>query len=113
MDIVLSHKISLVAELAGTSATAKSVILFHSLQPGHDDRAWHISWNPAKPLLATCSADKSVRLYSYTAGSFSQFFATYVHPNWTHKNRARYCVVSVRFDARYRIIRCQYWYLEA
>jgi WD40 repeat protein len=33
---------------------------------GHDDRAWHVAWNPAKPLLATCSADKSVRLYAYT-----------------------------------------------
>jgi WD40 repeat protein len=33
---------------------------------GHDDRAWHVAWNPAKPLLATCSADKSVRLYTYT-----------------------------------------------
>ncbi|PFH48082.1 hypothetical protein AMATHDRAFT_150628 [Amanita thiersii Skay4041] len=33
--------------------------------PAHDDRAWHVAWNPAKPLLASCSADKNVRLYSY------------------------------------------------
>ncbi|KAF9493191.1 WD40 repeat-like protein [Pleurotus eryngii] len=32
---------------------------------GHDDRAWNIAWNPAKPLLASCSADKTVRLYHY------------------------------------------------
>ncbi|KAI9452732.1 WD40 repeat-like protein [Russula earlei] len=49
MDTNLSHKILLLAELAG-----------------HDDRAWHASWNPTKPLLATCSADKSVRIYAYT-----------------------------------------------
>ena len=27
--------------------------------------AYCIAWNPAKPLLASCSADKSVRLYHY------------------------------------------------
>lgn len=32
---------------------------------GHDDRAWHVAWNPTKALIASCSADKSVRLYSY------------------------------------------------
>ncbi|TFK41587.1 WD40-repeat-containing domain protein [Crucibulum laeve] len=33
--------------------------------PAHEERAWHVAWNPAKPLLASCSADKSVRLYTY------------------------------------------------
>ncbi|KAJ7873360.1 WD40-repeat-containing domain protein [Mycena olivaceomarginata] len=33
--------------------------------PGHQDRAWHVAWNPAKPLLSSCSADKTVRMYSY------------------------------------------------
>ncbi|KZT28023.1 WD40 repeat-like protein [Neolentinus lepideus HHB14362 ss-1] len=32
---------------------------------GHDDRAWHVAWNPMKPVLASCSADKTVRLYHY------------------------------------------------
>ncbi|KAF7980253.1 hypothetical protein HWV62_38989 [Athelia sp. TMB] len=35
----------------------------------HDERAWHIAWNPTKPLLATCSADKSVRLYTYSSST--------------------------------------------
>ncbi|KAL0958054.1 hypothetical protein HGRIS_000231 [Hohenbuehelia grisea] len=33
---------------------------------GHDDRVWHIAWNPTRPLIASCSADKHVRLYSYS-----------------------------------------------
>ncbi|GAA5854165.1 hypothetical protein JCM8547_008251 [Rhodosporidiobolus lusitaniae] len=33
---------------------------------GHQDRAWHTAWNPAQPILASCSTDKSVRLYSYS-----------------------------------------------
>jgi len=48
MDLVLPFKIAEIAEL-----------------PGHEDKAWHVSWNPTKPLLASCSADKSVRVYDY------------------------------------------------
>lgn len=38
---------------------------------GHDDRAWHIAWNPVRPLLASCSSDKTVRLYHYTKATDS------------------------------------------
>ncbi|BGP40867.1 Cytosolic iron-sulfur protein assembly protein [Rhodotorula kratochvilovae] len=42
---------------------------------GHQDRAWHVAWSPAQPILASCSTDKSVRLYSYspTTSSSSSF----------------------------------------
>ncbi|KAF8317177.1 WD40 repeat-like protein [Clavulina sp. PMI_390] len=33
---------------------------------GHQDRAWNVAWNPTQPLLASCSSDKSVRLYHYS-----------------------------------------------
>lgn len=33
---------------------------------GHEDVAWHLAWNPTKPLLASCSSDKNVRMYAYT-----------------------------------------------
>ncbi|KAI5475144.1 cytosolic iron-sulfur protein assembly protein 1 [Pseudohyphozyma bogoriensis] len=32
---------------------------------GHTDRVWHLSWSPAAPILASCSTDKSIRLYSF------------------------------------------------
>ena len=35
--------------------------------PGHDDRAWHIAWNPTRLILASCSADKTVRMYTFTS----------------------------------------------
>ncbi|CCM00729.1 uncharacterized protein FIBRA_02769 [Fibroporia radiculosa] len=38
---------------------------------GHDDRVWHIAWNPTKPILASCSADKTVRLYTYRTNLIS------------------------------------------
>lgn len=33
---------------------------------GHQDRAWHVAWNPTQPLLASCSSDKCVRIYHYS-----------------------------------------------
>ena len=37
--------------------------------PGHNDPAWCISFNPTRPLIATCSTDKTVRLFSYVLPS--------------------------------------------
>lgn len=37
-----------------------------SPSPGHTDRAWSVAWHPVRPLLASCSTDRQVRLYSYT-----------------------------------------------
>ncbi|KAG6841621.1 hypothetical protein C0991_009046 [Blastosporella zonata] len=33
---------------------------------GHTERAWNIAWNPTRPLIASCSADKTVRMYAYS-----------------------------------------------
>ncbi|EJT99373.1 WD40 repeat-like protein [Dacryopinax primogenitus] len=41
---------------------------------GHTDKAWQLAWNPVEPLVASCSTDKTVRLYSYTG---------LVHPKFT------------------------------
>lgn len=64
MEVEPSGAIHLVAELPGNQPL---LIRAHILRvaPGHTDRAWTVAWNPEKPLLASCSADKSVRLYSY------------------------------------------------
>jgi WD40 repeat protein len=40
--------------------------------PGHPSPAWQIAFNPSRPLLASCSTDKTFRLYSYTRPSNSQ-----------------------------------------
>ncbi|CCA66756.1 related to WD40 protein Ciao1 [Serendipita indica DSM 11827] len=32
---------------------------------GHSDRVWCAAWNPVQQLIASCSADKSVRMWSY------------------------------------------------
>lgn len=52
MDANLAFHLQLVSELTG-----------------HDERAWQVAWNPTKPLIASCSADKTVRLYSYRRNS--------------------------------------------
>ncbi|KAG8810320.1 Cytosolic iron-sulfur protein assembly protein [Serendipita sp. 399] len=32
---------------------------------GHSDRVWAVAWNPVQRLIASCSADKTVRMWSY------------------------------------------------
>ena len=32
---------------------------------GHTDRVWAVAWNPVQPLVASCSGDRSIRLWSY------------------------------------------------
>jgi len=49
-----------------------------SIQPvaelaGHTDRAWQLAWNPSEPLIASCSTDKTVRLYSYSSSPEPKF----------------------------------------
>lgn len=39
--------------------------------PGHTDRVWSISWHPTQPLFASCSGDKSVRLWKLDEGNGS------------------------------------------
>ena len=33
---------------------------------GHDDRVWCVSWNPTGTVLASCSTDKTVKLWTNT-----------------------------------------------
>lgn len=39
--------------------------------PGHAEAAWCVAFNPARSLLASCSTDKTVRLYNYSLGEAS------------------------------------------
>ncbi|SAM08892.1 hypothetical protein [Absidia glauca] len=41
---------------------------------GHQDRVWQASWHPSKTVLATCSGDKTVRLWAPSShNDFSQW----------------------------------------
>ncbi|KAI8325093.1 hypothetical protein GQ54DRAFT_283731, partial [Martensiomyces pterosporus] len=40
---------------------------------GHEDRVWQVSWDPSGNRLASCSGDKSARIWSPVAGA--AFFA--------------------------------------
>ena len=63
MALDLPFTLQLYAELPGR-CTSKSSSMHYPCS-GHDGCAWQVAWNPVKPLLASCSADKTVRLYSY------------------------------------------------
>lgn len=64
MEQDLLYNVQLVAQLEGPFISCEGSP-DSPASPGHDDRAWHVAWNPARPILASCSADKTVRLYNY------------------------------------------------
>lgn len=35
---------------------------------GHMDRVWGLAWNPVYPMLASCSGDKTVRVWQQNPG---------------------------------------------
>ncbi|KAA0176331.1 hypothetical protein FNF27_02028 [Cafeteria roenbergensis] len=56
---------------AGADRVPRKLRLAATLE-GHDGAAWTVAWNPARRLLASCSTDKTVRVWSWAgAGSWS------------------------------------------
>lgn len=62
-----SHRLHQIAELTGTISllSSSSQVLTGRLCAGHEDRVWCVAWNPVRPLIASCSADKTVRISHY------------------------------------------------
>jgi len=56
---------------------------------GHEDRAWGVAWNPTKPLIATCSADRTVRLYYYTSSPAAPAFTLHASIPTGHTKTVR------------------------
>ncbi|KAG6889649.1 hypothetical protein C0995_015765 [Termitomyces sp. Mi166 len=55
-----------------TDSLSYTIVAIATL-PGHSERAWNAVWNPTRPLLASCSADKTVRMYAYSADGDPSF----------------------------------------
>mmetsp|Transcript_20158 Transcript_20158/g.30713 ORF Transcript_20158/g.30713 Transcript_20158/m.30713 type:complete len:341 (+) Transcript_20158:52-1074(+) len=61
-----------------------------SILQGHEERVWHVCWDPDGNLLATSSSDKSVRV-------------------WQESMDNEWEIVSVLDDAHERSVRCVEW----
>lgn len=59
----LEKKSSPFDNFANTALTSPCLSFF---QLGHEDRVWCATWHPTKPILATCSGDKTVRIWQST-----------------------------------------------
>ncbi|EJD36282.1 WD40 repeat-like protein [Auricularia subglabra TFB-10046 SS5] len=40
---------------------------------GHDDRVWDVAWNAERNLLASCGADKTIRIVAFSSSSARDF----------------------------------------
>ncbi|KAI8920166.1 WD40-repeat-containing domain protein [Powellomyces hirtus] len=59
---------------------------------GHTDRVWCISWHPTIPLFASCSGDKSVRLWKLDGGNGTWSCVSVLDD--AHKRTIRSCAFS-------------------
>jgi WD40 repeat protein len=50
--------------MATTTSLVEAVAL-----SGHTDRAWHVSWHPTLDVLASCSGDRTVKLWAPGRGA--------------------------------------------
>lgn len=56
------------SDLPGSGAEAESFAVdavCAAALSGHEDRVWNLAWHPRLPLLASCSGDKTVRVWSH------------------------------------------------
>ncbi|QRV81894.1 WD40 repeat protein [Ceratobasidium sp. AG-Ba] len=66
---------------------------------GHEDRVWQVAWNPERALLASCSTDKTVRLYSYATPATAD----------EHEHDYRFALATTISTGHTRTIRAIAW----
>lgn len=54
------------SEMETSSGSHPFKIELVAVLEGHSDRVWNVAWNPIQHLIASCSADKTVRMWSYS-----------------------------------------------
>ena len=76
-----------------TAAPSSKLTLLCVLE-GHTDRVWHCAMHPTRNLLATCSSDKTVRLWA---------------PNGRHGAAGEWVCTGLIEDFTARTVRCSAW----
>ena len=52
---------------------------------GHSDRVWSLSWHPDGSMLASCSGDKTVRIWSRDPRQPDRFFCSAILEETHHR----------------------------
>ncbi|XXG62857.1 hypothetical protein AAC387_Pa05g1156 [Persea americana] len=61
---------------------------------GHMDRVWGLAWNPVYPMLASCSGDKTVRVWQQNPGKKTDSWECKAILEDTHTRTVRSCAWS-------------------
>jgi WD40 repeat protein len=52
-------------------ATLEGKISMLNFYIGHDERVWSMCWHPESKTLASCSADKTIKIWNYEDNVFN------------------------------------------
>lgn len=67
-----------------TAAVSAHLLILNVIY--NDTLVWHVSWSPAEPIIASCSSDKSIRLYSFAPAPSSSSTAASPSYRFAHKS---------------------------
>lgn len=84
----------------------RTKLVLEQVLEGHADRVWHLAWSPTGDTLASCSSDKTVRLWCPAPPPTPAANANATTPNTT---TTPFTCAATLEDSHTKTVRCSAW----